>query len=277
MVRTLSKAFLTSSHEGDHFHLHKGVTQNMNTFKRKALMSAVLDTLGAAGTAQAIYQDPNGLGQVLIYPYYTVQTADGTNAFNTFVSVVNTTTAVKIVKVRFREGKNSAEVLDFNLYLSPNDVWTGAIVPASTDPAAPGHIVTFDLSCTNPVIPTGRQDFRNFQYTGSAADGLGTGLDRTREGYFEMLEVASPTGGLSGTGTLINIVMHARAISEYILDTRTKSNTDWGVTMPTRHWFIDGPVSFARGGYWLHGPHVQQRIEVRQMGQAGLGPPVFFS
>ncbi|MEP7068728.1 MAG: hypothetical protein ABI789_05780, partial [Usitatibacter sp.] len=86
----------------------------MNTFKRKALTAAVLGTLGVAGSAQAIYQDPNNLGQALIYPYYTVNSAAG-NAFNTFVSVTNTTTVVKVVKVRFREGKNSAEVLDFNL------------------------------------------------------------------------------------------------------------------------------------------------------------------
>ncbi len=76
----------------------------MNTFKRKALTSAVLGTLGVAGSAQAIYQDPNNLGQALVYPYYTVQSAGG-NAFNTFVSVTNTTTSVKVVKVRFREGK----------------------------------------------------------------------------------------------------------------------------------------------------------------------------
>ena len=58
--------------------------------------------------------------------------SSGGNAFNTYVSVVNTTDVVKVVKVRFREGKNSREVLDFNLYLSPNDVWTGAVIPAGT-------------------------------------------------------------------------------------------------------------------------------------------------
>jgi len=216
----------------------------MNTFKRKTLTAAVLGTLGVAGSAQAIYQDPNNLGQALIYPYYTVNSAAG-NAFNTFVSVTNTTTVVKVVKVRFREGKNSAEVLDFNLYLSPNDMWTGAVIPASTDVAAPGRLVTNDVSCTNPPIPSGGVDFRNFEYTGARADGLATGLDRTREGYVEMFEmgtldpnvspgsaavhgasgspsctgltgpvvaalspagvVLAPTGGLFGTGTLINV------------------------------------------------------------------------
>ncbi|MGZ5062636.1 MAG: hypothetical protein ACXWHB_07915 [Usitatibacter sp.] len=214
----------------------------MNTFKRKALASAVLGTLGVAGSAHAIYQDPTNLGQVLIYPYYTVQN-QGTNAFNTFISVTNTTSAVKVVKVRFREGKNSREVLDFNLYLSPNDMWTGAVIPASTDVTSPARLVTADVSCTNPAIPAGGIDFRNYEYTGTAADLLATGLDRTREGYAEMFEMGqlapgaapgsaavhgasgspsctgltgpalplvgaaltAPTGGLFGTGTLINV------------------------------------------------------------------------
>jgi hypothetical protein len=54
---------------------------------------------------------------VLIYPYYTVQSAGG-NLYNTYVSITNTTSRAKVVKVRFREGKTSAEVLDFNVYLS---------------------------------------------------------------------------------------------------------------------------------------------------------------
>ena len=62
----------------------------MNTFKRKALFTAVLAGLGAAGTAEAVYLNPNNTGQVLVYPYYTVQSVDG-NAFNTYISVVNTT------------------------------------------------------------------------------------------------------------------------------------------------------------------------------------------
>lgn len=35
---------------------------------------------------------------------------------------------VKAIKVRVRDGK-SADVQDFNLYLTPNDVWASAPVP----------------------------------------------------------------------------------------------------------------------------------------------------
>ena len=220
----------------------------MNTFKRKALSCAVLAGLGAvAGAAHAVYQDPTGLGQVLIYPYYTVQQAGG-NSYNTYISVVNSTATGKAVKVRFREGKNSREVLDFNLWLSPNDMWTGAVVPADATTSSNARLVTSDTSCISPQqIPTGGADFQNYAYVGATADGAGTGLDRTREGYLEMLEMATvndvaplnaltaithvagvpancgavhsntlattapagtftaPTGGLSGTYTLINV------------------------------------------------------------------------
>lgn len=214
----------------------------MNTFKRKALFTAVLAGLGAAGTAEAVYLNPNSAGQVLVYPYYTVQSAGG-NAFNTYLSVVNTTSRAKAVKVRVLEGKTSAEVLDFNLFLSPNDMWTAAIVPADATAGSVARMLTADLSCTNPVgnlpIANGGEPFRNFQYS-TGGDALpGTGLDRTREGYVEIIEmgtltgawatavthvsgvpancavvrgatltpssIEAPTGGLVGTGVLINV------------------------------------------------------------------------
>ena len=216
----------------------------MNTFKRKALFTAVVAGLGVAGTAEAVYMSPNRTGQVLVYPYYTVQSAGG-NSWNTYISVVNTTTIAKAVKVRILEGKTSAEVLDFNLFLSPNDVWTAAIIPNDATATAPGRLVTTDTSCTRPAIPAAGVPFRNFQYSvAGSGDALpGTGLERTREGYVEMLEMGAlsgatatavthtasgspancnvvqatafttvpagqilpPRGGLMGTGTLINV------------------------------------------------------------------------
>jgi hypothetical protein len=80
--------------------------------------------VGVAGTAEAVAVNPNGLGEALIYPYYTVNPTRTLNAYNSLLSVVNTGDSVLSVKVRFLEGKNSQEVLDFNLFLSPYDVWT---------------------------------------------------------------------------------------------------------------------------------------------------------
>lgn len=154
--------------------------------------------LGAALAAlsqgvSAVYQSNDGQGQVLIYPYYTVQSAGG-NAFNTYLSVVNATASAKAAKVRFREGKNGRSVLDFNLFLSPNDVWTAAIGPSDGSSGAPAKLVTADKSCTSPAVPAGGLVFNNFSYSGTAADGGPTTLDRTREGYFEIIEMATLTG-----------------------------------------------------------------------------------
>src|SRR5512143_2840592 len=125
----------------------------MNTFNKKSLYAAIagVSALGVAGTANAVHVNPDGLGQVLIYPYYTVRTKDSTTfsnpQFNSLLSVVNSTASAKAVKVRFLEGKNSREVLDFNLYLSAYDVWTAGVLPMSDG----GGVVTFDKSCTTPV------------------------------------------------------------------------------------------------------------------------------
>ena len=48
----------------------------MNTFNKKSLYAAIagVSALGMAGTADAVHVNPDGLGQVLIYPYYTHST-----------------------------------------------------------------------------------------------------------------------------------------------------------------------------------------------------------
>jgi hypothetical protein len=166
----------------------------MNTFKRKALSCAVLAGLGvAATTAEAVVLSPDNTGTVLLYPYYTVNAAGG-NAYNTYLSITNSTSQTKVLKVRFREGKTSAEVLDFNVYLSPNDMWVAALVPDGQGTNDAARIIgAGDLSCTDPPIPAGGQPFLNFGMTG--ADALpGATLDRTREGYIEVFEMANLNG-----------------------------------------------------------------------------------
>src|SRR5690349_21499467 len=145
----------------------------MNTFKQKSLYAALagLGALGATG-AEAVSVNQNGLGQVLIYPYYTVRTVPtgivGTDAaYNSLLSVVNSTASAKAVKVRFLEGKNSREVLDFNLYLSAKDVWTTAIIPTADG----AGMFTADQSCTTPsftsTTASAPQVFVNYAYPGS--------------------------------------------------------------------------------------------------------------
>jgi hypothetical protein len=171
----------------------------MNSFQRKSLYAALagVGALGVTTAAEAVNVNPNGLGQVLLYPYFTVRTdvALG-NPYNSLLTVVNSTDSVKVVKVRFLEGKNSREVIDFNLFLSAFDVWTAAVVPSPS--SAGGRVITFDHSCTVPAISTsqggpGFVDFVNFAYTGTADDKGGTSLDRTKEGYVEIIEMGTFT------------------------------------------------------------------------------------
>lgn len=99
----------------------------MCSFKPKVLISALAGAgaLARVGAANAVYVNGDGLGQSLIHPYYAVR--DGNTML---LSAINTTEQAKAVRVRFLEGKNSQEVLDFNLFLSPKDVWTGAVIGA---------------------------------------------------------------------------------------------------------------------------------------------------
>jgi hypothetical protein len=167
----------------------------MSTFKQKSLFAALagLGVLGVVDSAQAVHINADGLGQALVYPYYTARTTTGTNNYVTALSVVNTTSSAKAVKVRFLEGKNSQEVLDFNLFLSAYDVWTAGVVP--NGPRA--GLFTADNSCTLPTVSASAINptpFRNGQF---ASDAAGGDLDRTYEGYFEILEMNSIVSGTS--------------------------------------------------------------------------------
>ncbi len=148
--------------------------------KRNNLTTAVIAGLagvaGVASISNAVDINNDGLGQVLIYPYYTVN-----NGYNTIMTVVNTTDQAKAVKVRFMEGKNTQEVLDFNLYLSAYDVWTAVLVKSGTDV----QLITNDTSCTAPSNISG-QVFLPYQYQG---DAVGEDGVRKFEGHFEIIEM----------------------------------------------------------------------------------------
>lgn len=65
---------------------------------------------------------PNGKGDLIIYPMYFA--ANG--GWQTKLTVVNTDTQYSVIaKIIFRSYYYSEELLDFILYLTPGDVWTG--------------------------------------------------------------------------------------------------------------------------------------------------------
>jgi len=110
-----------------------------------ALAAAVVG--GGISAVQATVRNPDGLGQVQIYPYFTVK-----NGWRTFIHVTNTGDNTVAAKVRFHEAKTSRDVLDFIVVLSPRDMWT-AVVEADAS-GKPGVRPT-DNTCTVPQIGSG--------------------------------------------------------------------------------------------------------------------------
>jgi len=170
-----------------------------------AIVAGIVGVAGIASVSNAVNLNPDGLGQVLVYPYYTVN-----NDLNTLISVVNTTDEVKAVKVRFLEGKNSRECLDFNLFLSPYDVWTAGLIPtAATSLYSPGHegeptvkLLTADKSCSDPSANVlSGYEFLPWAFdVSSGYDGIGRSLERCTEGHFEMIEMGVVSDATTATG-----------------------------------------------------------------------------
>ncbi len=136
----------------------------------------------------------SGDGEVLIFPYYTVN-----NGLNTLYTVVNTTPDTKALKVQFLEGDNSLEVLDFNVYLSAYDVWTGALIPSISNHA--GHVgepsaahITSDSSCAPFLVKApATQELLPFTIDTDIA-ASNRNMLRVREGHIQIIEMATFTG-----------------------------------------------------------------------------------
>jgi hypothetical protein len=202
--------------------------------KRTSLTTAVIAGLagvaGIANMAGAVNLSTDGTGSVLIYPYYTVNKNN-----STLLSVVNTTSEGKAIKVRFLEAYNSREVLDFNLYMSPFDVWT-----AEVDKVGAGAgIATADNSCTVPAI-TGTVPFVNYAYAGANSDTGPSGLSRTLEGYVEMIEmgtVNNTTAVWKGGGAL-NAITHSRGVPASCAVVQAA----WGYAAGSSFWVTNSAV-----------------------------------
>ncbi len=92
---------------------------------------------GSASAAEALISwcsNPRGVGHILLVPYFSTQSANVTA-----INIVNTDTVRgKVIKVRFRGASNSDDVYDFQVFLSPGDVWTAGISQGADGRAAAG-------------------------------------------------------------------------------------------------------------------------------------------
>lgn len=154
--------------------------------------------LFAVDGATAVTLDPRGLGQALIYPYYTVNAGQ-----DTLVSVVNAGDAGKAVRVRFLEGYNQRDVLDFDLFLAPHDVWTGTV---TADAAGGARLVSRDHSCTLPALPPVGVAFLTGGYAGATPDRGPTGIERTREGSVQLIALGDVVAGSATAGRIAHDV-----------------------------------------------------------------------
>lgn len=144
-----------------------------------------------AAPASTVFQQSNtGFGNALIVPYFSTQSGN-----NTLLNIVNTDTARgKAVKIRFRGASNSDDIFDFQLYMSPADVWT-----ANISQGADGRSVltTADKSCTLPAsvaTTTTGNPFDLSRLPASFTDAQKAA--ETREGYVEIFVMADIPKGI---------------------------------------------------------------------------------
>lgn len=153
---------------------------------KAAIAFAAFGALFTMQHAAAVALNPRGLGQALIFPYFTVNKSQ-----DTLLSIGNAGDTGKVVHVRFRESYNARSVLEFDVFLSPHDAWTAAITQQSD--GGPALIRTSDHSCTNPPFPIPGQQFLDSGFVGS--DSGPQTPARTREGFIEVIAVGDVTPG----------------------------------------------------------------------------------
>ncbi len=136
---------------------------------------AAMAMMGSMSTVNAAVS-ANDLGDLAIVPYYTVR-----GDYITGVHITNTSNLTQVVKFRLRRDTDSADVLDFNIILSPQDVWTGYLSGDDTVVGSGSNLLlkTTDASCTAPASDSGTFTAPSINVAG--AD----------EGYIEIIGMAS--------------------------------------------------------------------------------------
>lgn len=162
-------------------------------------VAAVMGGVAGAASAQTADQlvfNPEGVGHILIVPYFSAQSGNAT-----LLNIVNTDTVNgKAVKIRFRGASNSDDIYDFQLFLSPSDVWTASITQGASGLA---RLTTTDRSCTVPANVNG--DFITSRLNPAlSGDAL---ANETREGYVEILNMGD-IPSVAGTTSLWYATKH---------------------------------------------------------------------
>jgi len=184
-----------------------GVATAISVLAGNAFAGVVLNTLNAGADARtdigsaATDSDinPAGIGHKLVFPYFTTQ---GDNA--TLINIVNTDTKYgKALKVRFRGAGNSDDLYDFQVLMSPGDVWTAAVTQNADGVS---QLSTSDKTCTIPSSVNGA--FTNVNRLDSTKDTA----PQTREGYIEVINMADIVD-TTATTDLFTRVKHVSGVA----------------------------------------------------------------
>lgn len=191
----------------------KKITGNI---KLSVAMSLIL-TVGVAESVKAVNLSPDGLGDALIFPYFSA-----VNTWQTFFRLVNTSENAIAVKIRFREAANSRDILDFIVLMSPKDIWLGW-TDAKALGGKPG-IKSSDRSCILPLVgatsnlgegfhqtATGviAAQFKDRGFTDANIDNAGkSSIERLKEGHIEVIGIAEYQPG----SNLYNSVFHENGV-----------------------------------------------------------------
>lgn len=245
----------------------------MNKWTLACLATAVL-----ANPLHAMHLAPDESGQVLLFPYYTVN-----GDHDTYFTIASTSSYGSLVKVRFLDARRGRPVLDLNVFLAPYDSWTAVIAQTSAD--APPVLRTSDATCTVPAVPAEGLRFTTAGFDGTGelpADDLPHDVARTREGSIEVISggtmgairtgcaswpdgvlpgMGAPDNALSGSAAIIDVpngeyyAYNATAIADFT--DQALMATAQGPLQPslaqashTIHYFADGAGSsnFGRVG-----------------------------
>ncbi len=168
--------------------------------------SALAITTIGGGAADALVLNHDGIGHQLIIPYFTVQ---GDNA--TLMNITNTDLVNgKVVKVRFRGAANSDDLFDFQVLMSPGDVWTATI---TQDPVSKIALLkTTDKTC---VLPAGVAFAAGNAFATSRVDPTpvkGNSANETREGYVEIINMADISSALPASA-LFTATKHVAGVA----------------------------------------------------------------
>ena len=184
-----------------------------------AAMGGFAGTASAQATQHLVF-NPRGVGHINIVPYFSSQSAN-----QTAISIVNTDTMRgKAVKVRFRGASNSDDVYDFQVFLSPGDVWTAGVSQA-TDGTS--QLTTTDKSCTLPSNVNGKFILsRVYKNAG----------EQTREGYIEVLTMGDIVNTSGKYADLFKAVKHVNGVApctSSVLTALTRENAADYMVQPT--------------------------------------------